>query len=392
VSAPREISGRYQLERRLGAGGMSTVFLARDSVLERPVAVKLLAEHLSDDEAFVARFRREALAAARLQHPNIVQVFDSGEDESSGRHFIVMEYVNGPSCADMLRQTPQMPIDQTVDIVRGACHGLDYAHRAGVIHRDVKPGNLLMAEETSSVKLADFGIAKAAEQTRITQVGAVLGTAAYLSPEQATGEEAGPASDIYSLGVCAYQFLAGRLPYEYGSLTELALKQQNDQVPPITEFRPEVPRALDMAVRRCLERDPSLRYGSALEMAAALEGGLQGEEPGTAAFQTASTQMLGGGEDATQALPRTTALPRRQQPQYEPAPVAPPRERRPERPRKKKSGGSARLIALLLILLLAGVAVALLLSSNGGGYTNIDAGNAHDQADQLIQYVRDHRK
>ncbi|MEA2426472.1 MAG: eukaryotic-like serine/threonine-protein kinase, partial [Thermoleophilaceae bacterium] len=196
MSAPREIGGRYQLERRLGAGGMSTVFLARDSVLERPVAVKLLAEHLSDDEAFVARFRREALAAARLQHPNIVQVFDSGEDEASTRHFIVMEFVNGPSCADLLREAPQLDIARTVDIVRDACHGLDYAHRAGVVHRDVKPGNLLVSEEAGAVKLADFGIAKAAEQTRITQVGAVLGTAAYLSPEQATGEEAGPASDI----------------------------------------------------------------------------------------------------------------------------------------------------------------------------------------------------
>jgi serine/threonine-protein kinase len=392
MSAPREIGGRYNLERRLGAGGMSTVFLARDSVLERPVAVKLLAEHLSDDEAFVARFRREALAAARLQHPNIVQVFDSGEDEASGRHYIVMEYVNGPSCADMLRETPKLPIDRTVEIVKGACHGLDYAHRAGVIHRDVKPGNLLISEETGALKLADFGIAKAAEQTRITQVGAVLGTAAYLSPEQATGEEAGPGSDIYSLGVCAYQFLAGRLPHEYGSLTELALKQQNDQVAPISDFRPEVPPALDMAIRRCLERDPSLRYASALEMAAALEGGLQGEEPGTAAFQTASTQMFAGDEDATQALPRTTALPRRQQEDYAPAPVAPRRERRPQQ-RKQRSGGGARLVALLLVLLLAGVALALLLSSGGGGgYTDINAGNSKDQASQLIQYVRDHRK
>src|SRR3954470_12882859 len=252
MSAPREIAGRYQLERRLGAGGMSTVFLARDSVLERPVAVKLLAEHLSDDEAFVARFRREALAAARLQHPNIVQVFDSGEDQPSTRHFIVMEYVNGPSCADLLRETPKLPVDRPGDIVKGACHGLDYAHRAGVVHRDVKPGNLLIAEETGALKLADFGIAKAAEQTRITQVGSVLGTAAYLSPEQAHGEEAGPPSDIYSLGVCAYQFLAGRLPHEYGSLTELALKQQEERVPPITEFRSDVPRELDHAVRVCL--------------------------------------------------------------------------------------------------------------------------------------------
>jgi serine/threonine protein kinase len=391
VSAPREIGGRYQLERRLGAGGMSTVFLARDSVLERLVAVKLLAEHLSDDEAFVARFRREALAAARLQHPNIVQVFDSGEDADSGRHFIVMEYVNGPSCADLLRETPKLGIEQTVDIVKGACHGLDYAHRASVVHRDVKPGNLLMAEETGSVKLADFGIAKAAEQTRITQVGAVLGTAAYLSPEQATGDEATPASDIYSLGVCAYQFLAGRLPYEYASLTELALKQQNESVPPITEFRPEVPPGLDMAIRRCLERDPSLRYGTAVEMATALEGGLRGEEPGTAAFQTASTQMFAADEDATQALPRTTALPRREQPAYAPAPEPAPRERRPER-RKQGGGSPAKWIALILILLLAGAAVALLLSSGGNGFSDIDAGNAHDQADQLIQYVRDHRK
>jgi eukaryotic-like serine/threonine-protein kinase len=285
-----------------------------------------------------------------------------------------------------------------VDIVKGACHGLDYAHRAGVVHRDVKPGNLLIAEDTGALKLADFGIAKAAEQTRITQVGAVLGTAAYLSPEQATGEEAGPASDIYSLGVCAYQFLAGRLPYEYGSLTELALKQQNEQVRPITEFRPEVPPALDMAIRRCMERDPTLRYGSALEMAAALEGGLQGEEPGTAAYRTASTQMFApDDEDATQALPRTTALPRREQPAYAPTPAPAPARAHERRGagagRDRKQGGSpARWIALALILLLAGVAVALLLSSGGGGYTDIDAGNAHDQANELIQYVRDHRK
>jgi serine/threonine-protein kinase len=372
---------------------MSTVFLATDSVLERPVAVKLLAEHLSDDEAFVARFRREALAAARLQHPNIVQVFDSGEDEPSGRHYIVMEYVNGPSCADVLREHDRMTVEQTVEIIRDACHGLDYAHRAGVVHRDVKPGNLLVSDDTGSVKLADFGIAKAAEQTRITQVGAVLGTAAYLSPEQATGEEATPVSDIYSLGVCAYQFLAGRLPYEYSSLTELALKQQNDQVAPITDYRPEVPVGLDMAIRRCLERDPALRYGSATEMAAALEGGVRGEEPGTAAFAVDQTAFLGDDDEATQALPRTTALPRREQPMWEepPGTVAPREEQRPER---KKSPNWGRLIALALILVLVAVAVALLVSGDfaGGGAENIDAGNSRDTAGELIDYVREHRE
>src|SRR5215213_5064006 len=264
MSQPTQIASRYRLGRRLGAGGMSTVFLATDAVLERSVAIKVLAEHLAEDEDFVARFRREALSAARLQHPNVVQVFDSGQDPESQRHYIVMEYVDGPSAADLLREHKLLEIEQTVDIARDACHGLDYAHRAGVIHRDVKPGNLLLSTATGSTKLADFGIAKAAEQTRITQVGSVLGTAAYLSPEQARGDEAGPESDIYSLGVCAYQFLTGRLPHEYSSLTELALKQQEEGVEPIAEHRPEVPHELDAAIRVALARAPESRYVNAL--------------------------------------------------------------------------------------------------------------------------------
>jgi len=393
MSTPTDIGGRYTLERRLGAGGMSTVFLARDAVLERGVAVKLLAEHLSDDDDFVARFRREALAAARLQHPNIVQVFDSGEDEPSGRHYIVMEYVNGPSCADLLRSHRQLGVEQTVEIVRGACHALDYAHRAGVIHRDVKPGNLLVSDESGTVKLADFGIAKAAEQTRITQVGAVLGTAAYLSPEQATGEEAEAASDIYSLGVCAYQFLTGRLPHEYSSLTELALKQQREAVVPITELRPDVPPALDQAIRICLERDPSRRYASALAMAAALDAGARGESTGaTKAFATSGTQVLGTDTDATQALPATRAL---RQPPTSPEPALPPARRERERPpprKKRSSAARARLVALALILILAAVAIAILLSgTSGSGYTDINASSPRDQANELIKYVREHR-
>jgi len=400
MTPPKEVAGRYKLERRLGAGGMSTVFLATDEVLERPVAIKLLAEHLAEDEAFVARFRREALAAARLQHPNVVQVFDSGQDEPSGRHYIVMEYVEGPSCADLLRERKQLGIEEAVAIVRDACHGLDYAHRAGVVHRDVKPGNLLVASESHITKLADFGIAKAAEQTRITQVGSVLGTAAYLSPEQARGDEAGPPSDIYSLGVCAYQFIAGRLPHEYSSLTELALKQQEEQVEPIAEHRPEIPPALDQAIRLCLQREPDARYRSALDLAQALDAGLHDE-------QTEITRALAGGAavpdpDATQALGELTAATQRLRTQG--MRVAPPpartarreAERQPDRRAEQRAQRKARrrrqwaTFLALLAALLAAAAVALAViaaSDDAGGVSPVDAGDVRDQIDRLKDFL-----
>src|SRR3954467_14294399 len=217
--SPQVIHGRYRLEGRLGIGGISTVHRAFDTRLEREVAVKLLAEHLAEDETFVSRFRREALAAARLVHPNIVQVFDFGLDDSTGQHFIVMELVDGPSCAQLLRDRGSLGVSETLEVIGQAARGLEHAHRNGVVHRDVKPGNLLLSRSDEAVKLADFGIARATEQSSITQVGSVLGTAAYLAPEQARGEEAGPAADQYALGVVTYQMLAGRLPYEATSLT-----------------------------------------------------------------------------------------------------------------------------------------------------------------------------
>jgi serine/threonine protein kinase len=247
------IVGRYRLESRLGSGGMSTVHLAFDERLERLVAVKLLAEHLADDPAFVSRFQREALAAARLIHENIVQVFDSGLDPDTDQHFII-----------------------------ACCAGLDYAHRKGVVHRDVKPGNILRGND-HRVKLADFGIAKATEQSSITQAGSVLGTAAYLAPEQGRGEEAGPPADVYALGVVTYQLLSGRLPFEGKSLTELALKQQGERPPPldtlVSGVRPELAAAVDVALRL----EPHLRFPTALDMGRALEDGARGIRPGAGA-------------------------------------------------------------------------------------------------------------
>jgi serine/threonine-protein kinase len=313
-----------------------------------------------------------------------------------------MEYVDGPSAADMLRERKQLAVQETANIVRDACHGLDYAHRAGVVHRDVKPGNLLFAEEMGITKLADFGIAKAAEQTRITQVGSVLGTAAYLSPEQARGEEAGPASDIYSLGVCAYQFLTGRLPHEYGSLTELALKQQQDPVDPVTDYRPEVSPELDEAVRLALERDPEARYSSALEMAEAIEAGLHGEA-------TDATQRLGTTDyDATRAIDQTAATRAMQRTTAGPSPTrvhqAPPtgpartqRELRAERDAARRSERRGRwgtfLALLAAIAAIAVVAIALLSSSSGGsGVDPVDTGDLQQQIDSLGDFIDEHSR
>jgi eukaryotic-like serine/threonine-protein kinase len=319
-----QIAGRYRLEGRLGFGGMSTVHLALDQRLERQVAVKLLAEHLAEDPAFVSRFQREAQAAARLVHPNIVQVFDSGQDESTGQYFIVMEYIQGMSCAEILRDDGWVEVDEAISIIGQACEGLDYAHRHGVIHRDVKPGNLLRARD-GAVKLADFGIAKATEQSSITQVGSVLGTAAYLAPEQARGEEAGPRADLYALGVVAYQLISGRLPYAATSLTELALKQQQERPPMLDALVAAVSPELADAVAIALALDPHDRYQSAREMGRALIGGAGGLSPG-------QDQAVAGTGPRTQAT-RLLAANRTSRPSERVAQAGAPARVTPRRPR-----------------------------------------------------------
>jgi hypothetical protein len=372
------IAGRYRLEQRIGVGGMSTVMLAFDQRLERYVAVKLLAEHLADDPAFVSRFRREALAAARLVHPNIVQVFDFGFDERQHQHFIVMEYVSGHSCAELLRDHGQLEVEQGVGIVLQACRGLDYAHRNGVVHRDVKPGNLLVSDD-NVVKLADFGIARATDQSSITQVGSVLGTAAYLAPEQARGEEAGPRADIYSLGVVSYQLLSGRLPYEASSLAELALKQQHERPIPLDELNPHVPRALADAVAAALSLDPEQRPPDALafgEMVRRGAGAVVSTHNGRAGTagpiggeRTAATRVIRRREappssrpsppTAVQSVaPRRLATPARALPPQ--APVAAPPARRGRALRRFL----ATIALIVLFIVAVAVAVAVIHSAS----------------------------
>ncbi len=358
---------------------MSTVHLAFDQRLERSVAIKLLAEHLADDATFVSRFRREALAAARLVHPNIVQVFDFGFDESQHQHFIVMEHVPGNSCAELLRDKGRLDVNQAVGIVTQACRGLDYAHRNGVVHRDVKPGNLLVSD-SDVVKLADFGIARATDQSSITQVGSVLGTAAYLAPEQARGEEAGPPADVYSLGVVSYQLLSGRLPYEANSLSELTLKQQREAPSPLDQLNPEISPQLSAAVALALSLDKAQRPDDA-GFSEALRDGLQGVMPvgadaATARLGTRSTRVLQQQQPPTAATRlRESPAPAGRRPAQAPrraAPPAPaPRRREPVQemaPRRRGGAGRAirRLIVLVVLLtvIAAAVVVAVVISTS----------------------------
>jgi serine/threonine-protein kinase len=366
--AAQVIADRYRIDGRLGVGGMSTVHRAFDARLEREVAIKLLAEHLAEDETFVSRFRREALAAARLVHPNIVQVFDFGLDEGTEQHFIVMELVIGRSCAEILREVRVVAVDEALDTIGQACRGLEHAHRNGVVHRDVKPGNLLRSDD-GVVKLADFGIARAADQSSITQVGSVLGTAAYLAPEQARGEEAGPAADIYALAVVTYQMLAGRLPYEAASLSELTLKQQREAPPPLDAVNPEVPPQLARAVGRGLAIDPGARYESALAMGEALRAGARGLEPPPSPVPDVATE-------ATRALPRDdeTEATRMMGPRRRPmtpvrrgAPAAPsaapPRRARDEaQPAARRGGRAIRTLLVLTMLALLGALAAVIVA------------------------------
>ena len=396
----QEIAGRYELRERLGFGGMSQVQLAFDRRLERRVAVKLLAEHLAEDPTFVSRFQREAQAAARLIHPNIVQVFDSGQDEHTGQYYIVMEYIEGQSCAEILRDDGWMEVDEAVAIVEQACEGLHYAHRHGVVHRDVKPGNLLRSRD-GQVKLADFGIAKATEQSSITQVGSVLGTAAYLAPEQARGEEAGPRADLYALGVVAYQLISGRLPYEAASLTELALKQQQEEPAMLDTLVAACTPELAYAVARALALDPSERYESAREMGRAIGDGALGiavPEPRRAAVSraTEATTVLAANsssrarEDATRREAVVPRQPRRgpaRQPAARPVPSAPPR----------RSSGARRLTGAIVALLALAGAIALIVVLSSPAPTKVTLRNVfyndvQESAEALKQLVGENTK
>lgn len=255
-------SGRYRLERLLGRGAAADVHLARDAELDRPVAVKLLAP--GGGHAFAERFAREARLAAAVAHPNVVRVFDVGEEE--GMRWIVMEYVEGESLAERLRRRGRLSAAEAVRLGAQAAEGLGAAHRAGLVHRDVKPHNLLVAPD-GTVKVADFGVAHGPKATRLTEPGTLLGTAAYAAPEQAGPGELTAAADVYSLVAVLYEALTGRPPHEAGSLAELAVAQREGRITPPRDLEPSVPPALEAVLMRALARNPAYRPATGGELA-----------------------------------------------------------------------------------------------------------------------------
>jgi eukaryotic-like serine/threonine-protein kinase len=342
--------GRYRILRKLGSGGMANVYLAEDEDLGRRVAIKILNDRYASDDSFNERFRREAKSAAGLSHPNIVSIYDRGE--ADGRPYIAMEVIEGRSLKELIVASGTLPIAQCVDYAKQILHALRFAHRNGIIHRDIKPHNILLGAE-DRLKVTDFGIARAGA-SQMTEVGSIMGTAQYLSPEQARGAPVTAASDLYSAGIVLYEMLTGKTPFNGDSPIEIAMKHLNEAPRPPSELRPDIPPELDQIVLRVLAKDAHDRYQAADEFSADLdrvEAGLPVAPETTAAATavltgvplTEATQVLSP-ETRTRAMPpRTPAAPPRRPPVYptEYGYGQPP-------PRKKRRRWVPWLIALLL--------------------------------------------
>jgi len=344
--------GRYRILRKLGTGGMANVYLAEDEDLGRRVAIKILNDRYASDEAFTERFRREAKSAAALSHPNIVSIYDRGD--ADGRPYIAMEVIEGKSLKELIVGSGPLPISQAVAYAKQILSATRFAHRHGIIHRDIKPHNILLGHE-DRLKVTDFGIARSGA-SQMTEVGSIMGTAQYLSPEQARGAPVTAASDLYSVGIVLYEMLTGKTPFNGETPIEIAMKHVNDPPRPPSEHRPDIPPELDQVVLRALSKDIHERYGSAEEFSADLdrvEAGLPVSPETTAAATavltgadaTAATQVLRD-EAGTRVMPRGTAAPARRPPTYPPDyGYEPPRKRR-------------RWVPWLLVLLFAAAAIA----------------------------------
>src|SRR5438067_6648457 len=286
------IAGRYELEELVGSGGMSSVYRARDRLLERAVALKILHEQFTRDDDYVERFRREARAVAQLAHPNIVTVIDRGEQE--GRQFIVFEYVDGMNLKELMTQEGPLSPREAIELALQVARGLSFAHDQGLVHRDVKPQNVLL-DGDGRAKVTDFGIAHAVDVDGMTITGTIMGTSNYIAPEQARGQPVDEQTDVYSLGCVLYELLAGEVPFDGDNFVAVAMRHVNDPVPSVREVRPGVPPHLDWAIRCAMAKDHGERFDSMADFAAELE---------------ACHAELDGDEGATMVVPRAARRPR----------------------------------------------------------------------------------
>jgi serine/threonine-protein kinase len=338
---------RYRIIRRIGAGGMANVYLAEDEELGRRVAIKILNERYANDEQFVERFRREATAAAALSHPNIVSVYDRGA--ADGTYYIAMEVVEGKSLKELVQTRGRLAPRQAIEFTRQILAALRFAHRNGIIHRDIKPHNVLVGPE-DRLKVTDFGIARAGA-SQMTEVGSIMGTAQYLSPEQARGGQVTAASDLYSVGIVLYELLTGQVPFSGDSPVEIAMKHVNETPRPPSSLVPRISRELDQVVLRAIAKNAVDRYQSAEDFDADLVRAVQGLPVARETVDAATTVLQGQPTEATRVVQAT-------------APPRPPRPARPaiaydpygEPPRRKRRRALPWFLSLLLIAVVAGAA------------------------------------
>jgi serine/threonine-protein kinase len=381
VKVGERIADRYELEELVGEGGMSSVYRAHDTVLERRVAIKVLHEHYSSDPEYVERFRREARAIARLAHPNVVTVIDRGEWD--GRQFIVFEHVAGENLKAVIERVGALPVRRAVVLSIQIARALAYAHELEIVHRDVKPHNVLL-DPAGAAKVTDFGIARTLDvEEALTQTGTVLGTGQYLSPEQANGGRGDERSDQYSLGVVMYELLTGEVPYTGGSLMAIAMRHVNDPVPSVRERRPDVPPRLDSVVACAMAKSPEDRFPSMQAMVTALEACLA-ELPDTGRLRE---QQEATGVMAPASPPPDPPAPRAAQPAAPPMPPGPDRSRR--RP-PRRAGGPRLLVTVLGVAGVIAAGLIALQATRDDGVTGIlDGGGGGGETRVQLQAVAD---